>query len=197
VQAPFAAAAIAALAVWTGQSGSRLPTSPAPTISTSTQVISPVCLMSWVVRATPGARAVELLVFWRGSAGWFLRGTSSSNSRGSASNGVVHVEASFGGIDVEVELVEATRVVRIRGQELPLGAANVVFVDDVDSPKGGRITGTARLDPTLAPGTGAPGVAGILGRSPEVVSFLRCGTAMPGGRGQAMIDRLCAKVSGK
>jgi hypothetical protein len=152
--------------------------------------------MSWVVRATPRARAVDLLVFWRGSAGWFLRGATHGSSRGSASNGVIHVEASFGGIDVEVEFVEATRAVRVRGQEIPLGTANVVFVDDVDSPKGGRVTGTAWLDPTL-PGAGVPGVAAILGRSPEVVSFLRCGTPMPGGRGKTMVDNLCATVSGK
>jgi hypothetical protein len=172
-------------------------TNQAPPPSTSTQVISPVCLMSWIVRTAPGGRTIDLLVLWRGSAGWFLRGTTPSRSSGSASGGTLQVAATYGGIDVTVDLVESTRVARIGGRDVRLGDANVIFVDDTDSAAGPRVVGTTRIDPALPDGPGVPPVVEVLRRSPDVVSFLRCDVRMPGGRGQPMVDRLCREVRGQ
>ena len=58
--------------------------------------------------------------------------------------------------------------------------------------------GTLRIYPSVpAPDGQHPDVAGILRRSADIISLVRCGTPMPDGKGQAMFDAICARVLAK
>lgn len=80
---------------------------------------------------------------------------------------------------------------------MELGEANVLLVNDVDRAGGGHVVGTLRIPPDVPVDDGTPRVDGILRRSPEILSFLRCDVALPGGKGQASIGRLCDQVRGR
>src|SRR5258708_2513014 len=63
-------------------------------VRSATEVVSPVAVASWMT--TPGSDRIELLVLWRGEAGWFLgRGQRRSSSSGRTANGFTST-ATFG-----------------------------------------------------------------------------------------------------
>jgi hypothetical protein len=145
--------------------------------SQGSRVVSPAVVATWIARGQPdGTSRLELLVFWRGTPGWFLRGDSSGSS-GSASGGsaddrgAVVERLSFGGIRLDLEYDRSKRGVRIQGHDLALEGANVVLVDTVDGEDGPRVSGTREVDPLL-PG-GPAEVEAIVRRSPELYAFLR------------------------
>ena len=56
--------------------------------------------------------------------------------------------------------------------------------------------GTLRIDPSVpAPDSQHP--ERIPRRSADTISFVRCDTPIPDGKGQAMFDAICARVLGK
>ena len=56
------------------------------TQSNSGQVVSPVVLATYVARVWgDGTQTLQMLVMWRGSPGWFARGSESSGSGGAVS----------------------------------------------------------------------------------------------------------------
>lgn len=161
-------------------------------------MVSPVPLMTWVTRfGHDGVHALDLIVLWRGEPGWFMRRTSRSAS-GGGSAGVFHSTIRYGGLELQVTFESVTRVADVQGKRVELRDANVILVDDVGTAAGPRIVGTLRIDPAMTPsGDGPLRMEEVLRRSSEVVSFLRCDAAMPGGKGQAMVDRICAHVLGR
>ena len=76
----------------------------------SNQVASGVAMASWVARVEPdGTRSLALLVLWRGSPGWFTRGSGS----GSSSSGNCRVYRSTirnGDLQLQIEFDSQTRL---------------------------------------------------------------------------------------
>jgi hypothetical protein len=156
-----------------------------------------VALVTWVARyGADGGQALDLLVLWRGTPGWFAKGAGSGTSAGGNSESF-HSTIRYGGLELEVELQPQTRVATIQGKRIELRDDNVVLVDDVDSPGGPSVVRTLRVDPEL-PRTdnGYPMIEAVLRRSQAIVEFLGCETRLPDGRAQPIVDRICDQVLG-
>jgi hypothetical protein len=167
-------------------------------------VVSPAVVATWSTRSEPsGGWALDLLVLWRGTPGWFMAGGGSGSSGGGASppsaghgqRGTEVQHISFGGLSLELRFDPGTSTAQIQDEVISLQDANVILVDEVDSAKGLRIAGTVRVDPQLP---GSPGeIEAIVRRSPELFSFLRCDTRLPDPQAQQMIDLRCARMRGQ
>lgn len=171
--------------------------------SGGSRVVSPAVVATWIVRTEPHGRPeLELLVFWRGTPGWFMRADSSgSSSRVSTQSGggenarglqVHHV--SFGGTHLKLEFDQRKRVARIQEHEVPLQSANVVLVDEVDSADGPQISRSLHVDPVFP--ESPVRIEAIVRRSPEFFSLLRCDAKLPDSKAQPMIDAICAQMKG-
>jgi hypothetical protein len=88
-----------------------------------------------------GRGTLQLLILWRGTPGWFMRGREGSSSGGGGSTGpgsgmTFSHWISQGGVNLNVRFDPAARKVWIQDAEIALSDANVVLVDGVDSPAG-------------------------------------------------------------
>ena len=160
----------------------------------TTMMLSPAVVATWFTDQ-PAGRPVQLrlLVLWRGTPGWFLAG--GGEIRGSTDrSGLQHETINYGNVRLTLSFDAATRVVSIQDRHFALNDDNVVFVDDVDTVAGPRVTSTMLLGPAM------PGSAGQLGEmlapSRRIVEFLRCEAKAPTGRGQSMLDRMCLQNIG-
>jgi hypothetical protein len=164
------------------------------TTGPGTQVISPTVEVSVITeRQADGADHLELLVLWRGAAGWFLRPGSMTAGRGTAA-GRSHLTIQRGDLQLTLDYDRATRVVTIQGKPFTLGTDNVVFVDAVDVPGGAKVAGTMRV-PRAMPGS-AGQIGLVLKESREIMSFLRCDTALPDVPERAWLGGLCLQNIG-
>ena len=193
--------AVAASLLWTAVQGPpppvRMPPPGRTATQSATQPISPVAVMTWVTRhGSDGVHTLDLVVVWRGNPGWFMRG-SRRGSSGGGSGDTFRQTIQYGDLELEVAFHTTRRTVDIQGKVVDLGNANVILVDHVDSAEGPRVVSTLRIDGEVPADDGRARVEPVLGRSAEVISFLRCDPPMPDGKGQASIDRLCAQVLGK
>jgi hypothetical protein len=135
-----------------------------------------------------GQRRLELLVVWRGSAGWFLK----RGDNGSSGGGSGHTFSStmrYGGTEVSFEFTgAAARRIILPDRSVDLGDHNVVLVDDVDAVTGPRFVKSLRIDPALDElRPSAPAVAG----SPELVEFLQCAVTLDSVGAQRTTGGLC------
>ena len=163
-----------------------------------------------------GRGTLQLLILWRGSSGWFLKGGGSSSggggSMGPGSGTTLSHWISQGGINLNVRFDPAGRKLWIQDAEIALDDANVVLVDGVDSAAGPQVVRTLRIDPeyetTMEPPPYAvPGrgpqmrprpvpAQTFIRRSPELIEFLQCDAPLPGLKPyeQQMFDSMCAFV---
>jgi hypothetical protein len=176
----------------------RVPPPGTTATSSGTRVISPVAVVTWVTTyGNDGIHVLDLIVLWRGSPGWFSRGSGSGTSSG-GSMASFHSTIRYGGLGLLLEFESKTRVAQIQGKSVPLHDDNVILVDDVDATGGPSVIGTLRVDPALSVAdNGYPLIEPVLRRSPEIVTFLRCDARLPDGRGQTVIDSICAQVVGR
>jgi len=171
--------------------------------------------LSATVISTFVARNGELafLVLWRGSPGWYSRGNSNSSGGGGGGRPGQEVGSfslTYGGRTFSIDLNYSDGLARVLDQEISLADTNVVLVDDVDGPSGGRIVDRRRVDPTLPP-VSSPGqrtidndpVVAAIRRAPEIWAFLQCDVpvpvptgAGPTGADPAVRDRLRDYVQG-
>jgi hypothetical protein len=77
---------------------------------------------------------------------------------------------------------------------VPLDQKNAVLVDNVDSPSGPEVVKKLSVDPAFPDGYR---IGPLLGRSPEVVAFLRCDVRLQQGVIDDVLQKLCADVIGK
>ena len=168
-----------------------------------------------------GQGTLELLILWRGSPGWVVKGDGGGSGGGGSAGGSVpggrsamirSAWVSQGGVSLNVRFDPAARKVWIQDREVALDDANVVLVDGVDSPAGPQIVRTLRIDPEydttvdLLPGgpvgrgprtrPQAVPVQTFIRRSPELVEFLQCDMPVPGLQPyeQKVFDMWCAWV---
>jgi len=162
------------------------------------RVISPTVVAFSMERETGGARQLDLLVLWRGSPGWFMRGASSSgggNGHGGFGQWRIQHWMSYGDIMLTVDLISNskdfprdTTVATILGRQIPLGHAVLVDGADTDHPV---ITATRFFDPSIM---GDDVMAAAVRSSSELFEFLRCDAALPNQDMQAMIRSICDRM---
>lgn len=174
------------------------------------QVVSPVALASWLARVdSDGTRSLVFLVLWRGSPGWFARG-SGNRASGGGDCRLYHSTISRGDVQVQVEFDSQTRlatisqallvperVATIRKKAIELRDQNVILVDGVDEAQEPQIVGTLRIDPALPSGRGLLNIGETLRQSQEILSFLRCDTRMADPLAQKAAEIVCASVRGQ
>jgi hypothetical protein len=147
--------------------------------------------------------ALDLLVLWRGTPGWFMAGSgggasgggSSPPSAGEGQRGPEVQRLFFGGLSLEVQFDPVTGTAQIEDEAVSLQGVNVILVDEVDSAHGLRIAGTEWVDPQLP--ESPVQIEALVRRSPELFSFLRCDKRLPDPQVQHMIDLICAQMRGQ
>jgi hypothetical protein len=95
---------------------------------------------------------LELIVLWRGHAGWHEAGIGASGSDGTCPGtgdrcpGLLDQRYQIGAIDLRVILDRRGQVARVLGEEVALERTNVVLVDHIDGVDGlPTIVGTFRI----------------------------------------------------
>jgi len=174
--------------------------------SMATWAISPTVMVTFITRGEStrpqpppspppsGPVTLELMVLWRGAPGWFLKGGQQSSSGGGDDKGHVNVRLEQAGVVLEVNLDRPMGMAHIGGQEVVLGDANVIMVDDVDVPGGLHVAGTRSVDPRTQ--ALPDGVYTVLRGAPDLISFLRCEARLPEPAGfmQQVLDASCARM---
>jgi hypothetical protein len=157
-----------------GSSGGTMPVSPSV-------LATDMCVMDETGRGT-----LELLVLWRGSPLWFRRsagGASGSGGGGTHAPGSSMMRSEWisqGGVSLSVRFDPAARKAWIQEKEIELGDANVLLVDDVDSPAGPRVVSLVRIDGDYKADVTRPApIHTFIRRSSDLVEFLRCDTRVP------------------
>jgi hypothetical protein len=163
--------------------------------SAGDRVLSPAVVGAWFTHFdAPGSNTLDLLVLWRGSPGWFLRGESRGGSGGGGGTGRRTVSVRYGGLLLHALFDGPARLAEIDGRSVPLNDHNVVLVDDVDSASGLKVVKTLRVDPAL-PDPVRTEI--VIRRSSELVAYLRCDVKLSDARQQSMMDSICAQVIGR
>jgi hypothetical protein len=161
-----------------------------------TETVSAVAKATWTARAArDGAYLLDLVVVWRGSPGWFANSDTGSGGSGGGGTGAYTAALSYGDVNLHVSLTYEPRALMIQGKPVPLGDENVVLVDRVDT-AGPVIVRTLRVDPSMGSGRGSETIYEVLARAPDVVEFLQCSTRLAHDRLQAVVDRICARITG-
>lgn len=153
--------------------------------SSSSRPLSATVISTYVARDGQ----LTLLVLWRGTPGWYSRGSGNSSSGGggaSAGREVGSFSLTYGGRTFSIEFNYTARLARILEQEISLADTNLVLVDDVDGPSGAHIIGRLWVDPKLpeADSSGRrtidddPAITAIR-RAPEAGAFLQCDVPLP------------------
>jgi hypothetical protein len=176
----------------------RLPPPGRMATASATQPASSVALVTWVTRyGQDGAHTLELLVVWRGQAGWFTRaGPRTSSGGGSGSS--FHSTSRFGDVELELSLDSASRTAEVQGQHIDLGDSNVLLVDEVGTGAPGKVVAKLRVEPDVVLiNERYPDIDAVLMRSAQVVSFLQCDVPTPGARGLALTWPTCVRLLGK
>lgn len=153
-------------------------------------------MVTYRTRFIRDVEELELLILWRGTPGWFAKGSGGS-SRGSSgpSPGTWSNRYSEGGYTFEINGNTTARTAGILGRTYDLTNANTVLIDGVDSPEGARVVRTLMVDGRIPSGTGGPTqILTVLGRSKELREFLRCDTRLPNQALQERLAPICARI---
>ena len=161
--------------------------------STSTQPVSNSTMVTWFARKdAEDVRRFELLVLWRGTPRWYLRGASSGSGGGSASS--LHSTARYGDVELQVDVDTKARVAHVQGMRVELHDDNVILVDGVAGPGRPKIAGTRRIDLTVPQPGASPRVGSVLGKSPELLAFAGCDAPRSEAKAPATPDRWCEQL---
>ena len=153
--------------------------------SSTSRPLSATVFASWSLQwSNVDGSTMALLVLWRGSPGWFARGSSSGGSGGGSSrgggsgSGYSYQWLSQGGLTFSIEFDVERKIVRLLDREFDLTQSNVVLVDRVDASDGPTIAGTRWVEP---PSDGAPAgeIEATIKRSPELFDYLQCHVPPP------------------
>jgi len=159
-----------------------------PMDSSTSRPVSATVVATTMVRTIDGASALNLMVLWRGSNGWFLK-SGARSSGGGGTRQALNARATFAGIDLLAELDLQPRAVRIQGKPATLkpADANVILVDGVEGPDL-QVVSTLKIDPAIASDRE---IEPLFKRSPEVLAFLQCDQKSASASVQVLADRSC------
>lgn len=158
--------------------------------SQSHGVASPTVVAGWFTSGPDTNATLDLLVLWRGTPGWPLRGTSSGGSGGGGPSGRRSMTVRRGELHLYAAFDGDSRTAQIEERTIKLGDHNVVLIDDADSERGPRVVKTLRVDPALPD---SRRVDTLIAKSQELRTFMRCDVQLPDPRQQAAMDRLCSR----
>ena len=175
----------------------RLPLPGRTATQSTAQPVSGVAFTTWVgTLDSAGVSTMRLLVVWRGTPGWFARGSGNGES-GGGNGSSYHSTIHRGDLNLQLDFDFSTRVASIQGKQVQLGDDNAILVDSVDGRAGPQVIKTLRVD-TAPPATdGFPRIEEVLRRSPEILSFLQCDARLSDAPSQKMADLLCSRIVGK
>jgi hypothetical protein len=153
-------------------------------VGCGTNIISSTVVSIYCGHREGDDEMLDLLVLWRGTPGWFNRaggrgssGGSSGVGAGRGTKGFAYQYSTYGDITIGVDLNFDANTAKIGEEVFALDSVNIVFIDGVGEPGGGRVYDTRWIEPKL-PLVGDPNVL-IAQRSREVVNYLRCDIPMP------------------
>jgi hypothetical protein len=161
--------ALSALALLAAPSTAQAPAELPPTSIMSVPV-SPSVYATGVTRKAE----LVLLVLWRGAPGWYrVTPGQTSEGGGGRADGRITAWILRGAHSAEVVFDPAMLTATVQGRTISLPpGANVLLVDHVDRPDGGRLVKVLSIDPAnvdLDPRRGLPAWAELLARSQELV----------------------------
>ena len=163
------------------------------------RVLSPAVVATWTFHQDEtGAAQLDLLVLWRGSPGWFTRGGGGGGGGGSGSRGrddrvVLTMQIRYGDVDLELVFDPVARMAQLDERQIPLGDANVILIDAVDTLP--QVVGTTRVESTI-PESGRR-IEMVLRRSNELLEYLRCDVRLSDPNAQEQMEFLCAQILGR
>ena len=162
------------------------------------RVLSPAVVATWISHQETGTVQLDLLVLWRGSPGWFMengRGGGGSAGGSSSRDGttVLSTRIRYGRIDLELRFDPVSRMAQVGEHQVPLGDANVILLDAVDTLP--QVVGTRRVEPSI-PESGRR-IELVLRRSSELLEYLRCDVRLLDPKAQEQMEFLCAQVLGR
>lgn len=131
---------------------------------------TPVSGTTVATLVTKDGSAVDLLVLWRGTPGWFMTSDYQASRGGSAPlyDGTIYFNGHLFNWDINF----VTRVAHVAGSRLDLKSRNVVLVDGMDAPAGPRIVNTLTVDED--PSVTFPDMRPLVWRIPALVAYLQC-----------------------
>jgi hypothetical protein len=170
--------------------------------TSTSRVASPTVVASWASRENyADGRTTTLLVLWRGTPGWFLKGGGGASGSGGSGGGAGgggsygYEYVSEGGLTFMIEFDYDKRIAKILNQEISLDATNVVLVDFVDSTNGPTIVGSRWVDPAPPeqPAAVDP-IAAVVKRAPELFDYLRCDLSLSDPLMKTMMPIICGQM---
>jgi hypothetical protein len=146
-------------------------------------VVSPSVVATAIIQYSSTNQAhLELLVLWRGPAGWMTRGGRTIRSQGTnpPDDAPILIDVSYGDVVMKLTFRSISRQLTVNGQEVVLGSANnVVLVDRVD--RAPQVIDTLHIDPdAVLPSSRPTSIAPVaislefIRRSPRLVEYTRC-----------------------
>jgi hypothetical protein len=167
-----------------------------PTSSTD-RVVSPTVVASFISHTEYSVGQFTLLVLWRGSPGWFTRGSGHSGSSGGGggfgeSRGFQRF--SYGGLSFELQFDWTAASVKLLDRDVSLRETNFILVDNVDLTSGPVLVDARRIDVPSELGNEIDTIRIFINRSPELYDYLQCDKQLPDPPMQAMIAIICDQM---
>ena len=188
-RAPPSGARRVPLAIDAPPAGSR---PPAPARTPATTRTKPVSGSTVATLVTQDGSAVDLLVLWRGTPGWFMTSDYQPSQGGSGPR--FEGTLFFSGHLVNWDIDFITRVAHIAGLRLDLKNQNVVLVDGIDAPAGPGIVKTLRVEED--PSVDSPDIGPLVWRIPELAAYLQCDQHFSDRNLQTLHALSCTPVTG-
>jgi hypothetical protein len=167
-----------------------------PTFSTD-RVVSPTVVASFISHTEYSVGQFTLLVLWRGSPGWFTRGSGHSGSSGGGggfgeSRGFQRF--SYGGLSFELQFDWTAASAKLLDREISLRETNLILLDNVDITSGPVLIDARRIDVPSELGNEIDAIRTFINRSPELFAYLQCDKQLPDAFMQAMIAIVCDQM---
>ena len=178
---------------------------PRESTTCETNIVSATVVATYCSHASGNDDIVDLIILWRGGAGWFQRrssgryGTGGSHTLGGGTAGRVTDYSAYGAVEIRYDADFDTRTLTI-GDLAPIALekVNAVLVDGVDRREGGRVQRTLSVAPRVP--LGGDHNLKVIQPSATLVSFLQCDTAMPAPSSpmlQTPVITVCEKLASK
>ena len=151
-------------------------------------------LATWIAkRDDRGRPQLDLMVLWRGAPGWFARRPTGERISG-AGSGTFSIALIRGDLQLQLSFDIKKRIASVGGTDVPLDKNNVILVDNVDVPNGGKILGRYQVAPAMNDPTR---IDPILRSSPALIEYLRCDAPTENDANAAALAHVCAMVLNK
>jgi hypothetical protein len=151
---------------------------------------SVVALASWVTFANDLGADPGLIVIWRGSPRWFMKGGQRSSGGGSRTG--YQASLTHGDVELSFALTAQPRSLKIQDETVEIGNHTVVLVDDVDGPGGPRVVKTLAVDLTgMGHRLELAQLGRLLSQSRDAVDFLRCDLQSERPGSAAVLGQVC------